>query len=181
MTSTADAFVLALGAQTPWFARPLGLRLPVYPLKGYSLTLPVTGAAPSVSVTDFKRKVVYAPLDGPTGRQLRVAGMADIAGHSMRPDPVRVRQLVAEARAAFPRSHRLQRVASLTCSRGRDCVRRRRRARRSWARTPIGGLYVNCGQGALGWTLALASGRVVADAIAGRKSEISLEQFTLTD
>ena len=47
-------------------------------------------------------------------------------------------------------------------------------------RTPIGGLYVNCGQGALGWTLALASGRVVADAIAGRKSDISLEQFTLT-
>ena len=79
-TSTAEAFVLALGAKTPWFARPLGLRLPVYPLKGYSLTLPVIGASPAVSVTDFKRKVVYAPLEAPCGRQLRVAGMADIAG-----------------------------------------------------------------------------------------------------
>ena len=81
---------------------PVGVRIPVYPLKGYSLTLPVLGPAPHVSVTDAKRKVVYAPLDGPNGRTLRVAGMADIAGWSSLPDPARLRQLVAEARAAFP-------------------------------------------------------------------------------
>jgi D-amino-acid dehydrogenase len=174
----AEAFVLALGAQTPWFARPLGLRLPVYPLKGYSLTLPVKGAAPSVSVTDFKRKVVYAPLDGPAGKQLRVAGMADIAGHSMRPDPVRVRQLVAEAQAAFPEATDYRaRLADMQPWTGLRPATPK--GSPLLGRTPIRGLYVNCGQGALGWTLALGSGRVVADAIAGRQSEISLEQFTL--
>ncbi|MEP7276908.1 MAG: D-amino acid dehydrogenase [Betaproteobacteria bacterium] len=174
----ADAFVLAFGSQTSWLALPLGLRLPVYPLKGYSLTLPVTGAAPRVSVTDFKRKIVYAPLDGPAGQRLRVAGMADIAGFSTRADPVRVRQLVAEAKAAFPAATdygaplpTLQPWSGLrpATPKGSPLL----------GRTPIGGLYVNCGQGALGWTLALASGRVVADAIQERTSEISLEQLTL--
>ena len=175
----ADAFVLALGAQTPWFARPLGLRLPVYPLKGYSLTLPVTGKSPAVSVTDFKRKVVYAPLDGPTGRQLRVAGMADIAGFSTRPDPVRVRQLLAEARAAFPEATNyelpLKQMQPWTGLRPATP-----KGSPLLGKTPVRNLYVNCGQGALGWTLGLASGRIVADAIEGKTSEISLDQFALS-
>ncbi len=176
---TADAFVLALGAQTPWFIRPLGVRLPVYPLKGYSLTLPVTGAAPAVSVTDFKRKVVYAPLHTPSGGQLRVAGMADIAGYSMRADPVRVRQLVAEARAAFPDAtdYRAPLPALQPWTGLRPATPK---GSPLLGGTPIRGLFVNCGQGALGWTLALASGRVVADAIEGIPSEISLQQFTLS-
>jgi len=175
----ADAFVVALGAQTPWLVRPLGVAVPVYPLKGYSLTLPVTGAAPAVSVTDFKRKVVYAPLDGPSGRQLRVAGMADIAGYSMRADPVRVAQLVAEARAAFPDA--TDYGASLRSMQPWTGLRPATpKGSPLFGATPVAGLYVNCGQGALGWTLALGSGRIVADAISRRPSEISLQQFTLT-
>jgi len=175
----ADAFVVALGAQTPWLVRPLGVAVPVYPLKGYSLTLPVTGSAPAVSVTDFKRKVVYAPLDGPSGRQLRVAGMADIAGYSMRADPVRVAQLVAEARAAFPDA--TDYGASLRSMQPWTGLRPATpKGSPLLGATPVTGLYVNCGQGALGWTLALASGRVVADDMARRKSEISLEQFAVT-
>jgi len=174
----ADAFVVALGAQTPWLVRPLGVAVPVYPLKGYSLTLPVTGSAPAVSVTDFKRKVVYAPLDGPSGRQLRVAGMADIAGYSMRADPVRVAQLVAEARAAFPDA--TDYGASLRSMQPWTGLRPATpKGSPLLGATPVTGLYVNCGQGALGWTLALGSGRIVADAISGRPSEIPLEQLTL--
>ncbi len=94
--------MIALGAHAPFLARPLGIRLPVYPLKGYSLTLPVSGASPRISVTDFKRKVVYAPLADPEGAKLRVAGMADIAGYGTHIDPVRIAQLIVEARAAFP-------------------------------------------------------------------------------
>ncbi len=106
----ADAFVLAAGTASGRLVKGLGWRLPVYPLKGYSLTLPVTGAAPRVSVTDFKRKVVYAPLETREGPRLRVAGMADIAGWSHEPDPVRLAQLVAEARAGFPRRGGLRRA-----------------------------------------------------------------------
>jgi D-amino-acid dehydrogenase len=178
----ADAFVLALGAKTPWLVRPLGLRLPVYPLKGYSLTLPVPPSAlsPKISVTDFKRKVVYAPLRVGDAESLRVAGMADIAGYSTRPDPVRLRQLVVEARAAFPRAtdygapiDAMQPWTGLrpATPKGSPLL----------GRTPIPRVFVNCGQGALGWTLALGSGRVLADAIQGRKPEVPIEQLAAAD
>jgi D-amino-acid dehydrogenase len=173
-----DAFVVALGAQAPWLTRPLGIRVPVYPLKGYSLTLPVTGSAPNASITDFKRKVVYAPLQGPGGPQLRVAGMADIAGHSTGADPVRLAQLLSEVRQSFPGATdyarplgEMQPWCGLrpATPKGAPVL----------GATPVANLFLNCGQGALGWTLALASGKVVTDTIAGRKSEIPLDGFSV--
>jgi D-amino-acid dehydrogenase len=174
-----DAFVVALGAQAPRLTHPLGIRVPVYPLKGYSLTLPVRGSAPVASITDFKRKVVYAPLQGPDGPQLRVAGMADIAGHSTVADPVRVAQLLTEVRRSFPGAtdyarplDELQPWCGLrpATPKGTPVL----------GATPIPNLFLNCGQGALGWTLALASGKVVADAIAERKSEIAVDGFSVS-
>jgi len=169
----ADAFVVAAGSASARLVKPLGLRLPVYPLKGYSITLPVTGPAPAVSVTDFKRKVVYAPLEGECGRTLRVAGMADIAGWSQVPDPERLRQLVAEARTAFPDAADyavpIERLAPWCGLRPATPL-----GSPILGPTPVSNLYLNAGHGALGWTLALASGRVVADAIARRPSEIPL-------
>ncbi len=169
----ADAFVVAAGSASARLVKPLGLRLPVYPLKGYSITLPVTGPAPAVSVTDFKRKVVYAPLEGERGRTLRVAGMADIAGWSQVPDPERLRQLVAEARTAFPDAADyavpIERLAPWCGLRPATPL-----GSPILGPTPVSNLYLNAGHGALGWTLALASGRVVADAIARRPSEIPL-------
>lgn len=169
----ADAFVVAAGSASGRLVKRLGLHLPVYPLKGYSLTLPVTGPAPSRSVTDFKRKVVYAPLEGEGGRTLRVAGMADIAGWSQTPDPVRLRQLVAEARAAFPDAADygvpIERMAPWCGLRPATPL-----GSPILGASPVTNLYLNVGHGALGWTLALASGRVVADAIARRPSEIPL-------
>jgi D-amino-acid dehydrogenase len=176
----ADAFVLAAGAASVALARPLGIRLPVYPLKGYSLTLPVTGPSPAVSVTDFKRKVVYAPLASPEGPRLRVAGMADIAGWSDTPDPVRVRQLVAEARAAFPRATDYAAPPDTfepwcglrpATPKGTPVI----------GATPFPNLYLNAGQGALGWTLALASGAMLADVVAGRPTAVPIEGFGLED
>ena len=175
-----DAFVVALGAQAPSLTRPLGIRVPVYPLKGYSLTLPVSGSAPQASITDFKRKVVYAPLQGPKGPQLRVAGMADIAGHSTRADPVRLAQLVAEVRQSFPQAtdygvpvSEMQPWCGLrpATPKGTPVL----------GATPVPNLLLNCGQGALGWTLALASARLVTDALANRKSEIPLDGFSVAD
>lgn len=174
----AEACVLTLGAQSPFLVKPLGLRLPIYPLKGYSLTLPASARAPRISITDFKRKVVYAPLDNEGTAQLRVAGMADIAGYSQQIDPMRLGQLVKESKLAFP---------------GATDYTRSTDAMQPWAglrpatpkgtpilgATPYANLFLNCGHGALGWTLALGSARIVADLIKGAKPAIALDGFTL--
>ena len=171
-----EACVLTLGAQSPFLARPLGLRLPIYPLKGYSLTLPASAQAPRISITDFKRKVVYAPLVNQGTQQLRVAGMADIAGYSQHIDPARLGQLVKESVQAFP---------------GATDYRRDTALMQPWAglrpatpkgtpllgATPYANLFLNCGHGALGWTLALGSARIVADLIKGAKPAIALDGF----
>ena len=173
-----DACVITLGAQSPFLVKPLGLRLPIYPLKGYSLTLPAASAAPRISITDFKRKVVYAPLENHGTAHLRVAGMADIAGYSNRIDPARLDQLVTEAKLAFPAA---------------TDYRQDTQSMQPWAglrpatpkgtpilgATPYANLFLNCGHGALGWTLALGSARIVADLISGIKPAIALDGFEL--
>ncbi len=157
-TIEADAFVVALGTASHPLARTLGLRVPVYPLKGYSLTVDVNaapGAAPHVNVTDAARKVVFARL----GQRLRVAGMAELVGENTQIPADRVASLVASARALFPDAS------------GYDEVR-------PWAglrpATPTGlpvlgrlrggpeNLWFNTGHGALGFTLAFGSAQRIA-------------------
>jgi len=165
----AEAVVLSMGAGSTRLLAPLGLRPPVYPLKGYSLTLPIRGAAPRISVTDFAKKVVYARLGG----GLRVAGMADLVGYDTAFDLARLDLLVRQAREAFPDA------ADWT-------------ALNPWAglrpATPtglpilgpvagLGGLHLNIGHGALGFTLAMGSARVVTNLLAGRAAPIPMEGF----
>ena len=174
----ADAHVLTLGSASPFMVRSLGIHLPIYPLKGYSLTLPAAPAAPRISITDFKRKVVYAPLDGHGRAQLRVAGMADIAGYSQQADPARLAQLFKEARDAFP--HATDYAAGPQTMQPWTGLRPATpKGTPLLGPTPYANLFLNCGHGALGWTLALASARVVADLIAARKTEIPLDGFLL--
>ena len=174
----ADCHVLTLGSASPFLVRPLGIALPIYPLKGYSLTLAASARAPRISITDFKRKVVYALLRNQGRAELRVAGMADIAGYSNRPDPARLAQLFKESQLAFP--------AATDYTPGPDAMQPWTGLRPATPRgtpilggTPYPNLFLNCGHGALGWTLALASARVLADLIAGRKAEIPLDGFVL--
>ncbi|CAG0999698.1 D-amino-acid dehydrogenase [Burkholderiales bacterium] len=172
----ADAFVVAAGAASGRLVSSTGLRLPVYPLKGYSITLPVCGASPRISVTDFRRKVVYAPLAAGDGPRLRVAGMADLAGWSREPDPVRLGQLVGEARAAFPDAADydapIERMAPWCGLRPATPL-----GTPILGASPFANLFLDVGHGALGWTLALASGRIVADAVARRRPDIPLDGF----
>jgi D-amino-acid dehydrogenase len=168
----ADAYVLALGTMSPRLVRPLGIRLPIYPLKGYSLTLPVGPdcLAPKISITDYQRKVVYAPL----GDELRVAGMADLAGYHDRLDERRLDTLINEVKAAFPRASRygyLRPWCGLrpATPKGTPIL----------GRTPFPNLYLNVGHGALGFTLSMGSARIVADAVAGRPAGIPLDGFEL--
>jgi D-amino-acid dehydrogenase len=168
----ADAYVLALGTNAPYLTKPLGIRIPVYPLKGYSLSLPVRDdrGAPRISVTDFKRKVVYARL----GEELRVAGMADLSGKRAVIDVERVDQLVGEVKAAFPRASDFSKLSPWCGMRpatpkGAPVI----------GATAHSNLWLNVGHGALGFTLALATGRIVADLAAGRASAVPLDGFTL--
>jgi D-amino-acid dehydrogenase len=168
----ADAYVLALGTNAPYLLKPLGIRVPVYPLKGYSLSLPITDerGAPRISVTDFKRKVVYARL----GDDLRVAGMADIAGRRAVIDSERVGQLAEEVRNTFPRATDFARL-------GPWCGMRPATPKGTpvIGATPHSNLWLNVGHGALGFTLALATGRIITDLVAGRAPKVPLEGFTL--
>jgi D-amino-acid dehydrogenase len=168
----ADHYVMALGTNAPYLVKPLGIRIPVYPLKGYSLSLPITddGGAPRISVTDFKRKVVYARI----GDDLRVAGMADLSGRRAVIDVERIDQLVDEVRNTFPRATDFSELKPWcgmrpATPRGMPIV----------GGTPHSNLWLNVGHGALGFTLALATGRIVADLAAGRPPAVPLDGFTL--
>jgi D-amino-acid dehydrogenase len=168
----ADAYVLALGTNAPYLLKPLGIRVPVYPLKGYSLSLPIVDerGAPRISVTDFKRKVVYARL----GNELRVAGMADLSGRRAVIDVERVDQLVDEVKATFPKATDFREL-------GPWCGMRPATPKGTpvIGATPHANLWLNVGHGALGFTLALATGRILADLAAKRPPAVPLDGFTL--
>ncbi len=157
----ADAFVLALGPQAPQLARALGVRLPIYPIKGYSITLDVAAqpsAAPTVSVTDAARKVVFARI----GNRLRVAGMAELVGHGLDIPPARIASLQASTQAVFPHTRGLPvtqpwaglRPATPT---GLPIVGR-------LAGAPANVLF-NVGHGPLGLTLAFGTAQRVVQAL----------------
>lgn len=159
----ADHFVLALGTGSPALLRPLGAswEVPVYPLKGYSITVaanPRPGAAPTVSVTDAKRKVVFARL----GDRLRVAGMAELTGEDWSIAPARIATLQATARDVFPEGGDYEHAAPWAGLRPATPT-----AEPVLGRLPRGpaNLFMNTGHGALGFTLAFGSARRVAAAI----------------
>jgi D-amino-acid dehydrogenase len=158
----ADAFVMALGSASHKLGRALGAYLPVYPLKGYSITVevdPSPGAAPTVNVTDSARKVVFARI----GSRLRVAGMAELVGHDASIPATRVETLAAATRAVFPHASKLEQLHPWTGMRpatpkGLPIIGRLQSA-------PPNMLF-NTGHGALGFTLAFGSAQRIAQALA---------------
>ncbi|MCB2108939.1 MAG: D-amino acid dehydrogenase [Rhodobacteraceae bacterium] len=163
-----DAVVLALGSFSPRLTRELGLNLPVYPAKGYSITAHVTksDAAPTVSILDEARYMVFSRL----GDRLRVAGTVELGGWSMDLDPVRVKPLLDNARETFPEASDYGEVAPWCGLRPAtpDSLP-------IVGATSFENLFLNTGHGTLGWTMACGSAKVIADLIAGRQPEIDLE------
>ena len=162
---TADRYVLALGSWSPALVKPLGLRLPVYPLKGYSLTIPITDAAmaPTSTVLDESYKVALTRFDD----RIRVGGMAEIAGFDLRLDPRRRATLEKVVGDLYPHGGDLARAEFWTGLRpatpdGTPVV----------GATPYRNLFLNTGHGTLGWTMACGSGRYLADLIALRPTGI---------
>ncbi len=160
----ADACVLALGSYSAPFLRPHGVRLPIYPAKGYSATLALEAdsIAPTVSLTDDGHKIVFSRL----GQRLRIAGTAEFNGYNLELNPVRCKALVSRAHSLFP-GLRYQGEPQFWCG--------LRPATPSnvplIGASPLPGLWLNTGHGTLGWTMACGSGAALADLILGRPPE----------
>lgn len=164
-TLTADAYVVAAGSYSPLLLKPLGIRLPVYPAKGYSATIPLgpDSVAPTVALTDDARKIVTSRL----GQRLRVAGTAEFNGFNLDLTPVRCQALMMRIGELFPelnpagepdfwcglRPTTPSNVPHVGASR-------------------YANLWLNTGHGTLGWTMACGSGAVLADLIAGRRPAV---------
>ena len=153
----ADRYVMALGAAAAPMARTLGVHLPIYPLKGYSITVELDGppsAAPRISVTDSDRKVVFARI----GSRLRVAGMAELAGYSTAIEKPQIASLMASTQAIFPGCSTF---AELNPWAGLRPVTPTARPIIGRHASGPDNLLFNVGHGALGFTLAFGSaGRI---------------------
>lgn len=169
----ADAVVAAFGSYTPLLLRQVGLKLPVYPAKGYSVTLPVGAAhtAPLTALIDDERKLVYSRL----GARLRVAGLAETIGYDTKIDMARALLVLDGARTLFPNAGDIGQAEYWTGLRPQtpDSVP-------VLGATPLKGLYLNTGHGTLGWTMAAGSARAVADVVGGRAPAISLTDLGIS-
>ena len=169
---SADAFVLAAGIQSRTLADTVNIHLPLYPLKGYSLTAPIREGdrAPEISVTDFERKVLYARI----GDKLRVAAMVDMVGEDLSLDEKRIAGLTRLVRQTMPHAANYDDIET-------------------WAglrpatpnSAPIVGptkypnLWLNVGHGPLGFTFACGTASLLADLMTGKPAPIPTEGLTL--
>lgn len=168
---TADAVVVALGSHSPVFLERYGIKLPVYPVKGYSLTIPITDAsrAPKSTVMDETYKIAITRL----GDRIRVGGMAEISGYTNDLGQARRRTLEHSVTDLFPGGDVSQAtfwsgLRPMTPD-GTPVI----------GPTKIGGLYLNTGHGTLGWTMSTGSARVISDLVSGRKPEIDATELAV--
>ncbi|WBV41839.1 D-amino acid dehydrogenase [Pseudoroseomonas cervicalis] len=169
---TADRYLLALGSYSPQLLAPLGLSIPVYPVKGYSLTMPVVddAAAPSSTVMDETYKIAITRL----GDRIRVGGTAEIAGYDLRLHEERRRTLLHSVQDLYPQGGDPER-AIFWCG---------LRPMTPDGTPIIGGtkypnLFLNTGHGTLGWTMSCGSGRLAADLVAGNRPNIQHEDLAM--
>lgn len=160
-TISGDAYVLALGSYSPLLARPLGVDLAIYPLKGYSITMPVKdpAAAWTTSLTDEAHKLVFSRL----GDRLRVAGTAEMNGYNTEINEVRCRAIVERVQELFPGAGDETRVKYWSG------LRPATPSNIPYiGRTHYKNLFLDTGHGTLGWTHACGSGRAIADIVSGK-------------
>lgn len=170
---SADCYVMALGSYSPALLKRLSINLPVYPLKGYSLTLPVRDSAhaPVSTVMDETYKVCITRFD----QRIRVGGMAEISGFDLWLNPKRRATLEKVTHALYPGAGDLSQASFWTGLRpatpdGTPVL----------GATPYPNLFLNTGHGTLGWTMACGSGRVLADLITQHTPDISTEGLALS-
>ncbi|MFZ6843946.1 D-amino acid dehydrogenase [Undibacterium sp. RuTC16W] len=167
-TVQADAYVLALGSYSSVMLRELGINIPVYPIKGYSITVPIIDAqkAPESTVMDETYKIAITRL----GDRIRVGGTAEITGYDLSLREERRATLVHSVTDLFPGGGDIAKAEFWTGLRpmtpdGTPIV----------GPTPFRNLYLNTGHGTLGWTMACGSGRFIADVVSNKRPAISTE------
>ncbi|MDL2410225.1 D-amino acid dehydrogenase [Rhizobium calliandrae] len=167
----ADAVVVAMGSYSPLLLKPFGIKLPVYPVKGYSLTIPITDAsrAPESTVMDETYKIAITRL----GDRIRVGGMAEISGYTNDLGQARRKTLEHSVTDLFPGGDRSKAtfwsgLRPMTPD-GTPVI----------GPTKIEGLYLNTGHGTLGWTMSTGSARVVSDMVSGRRPEIEADELAI--
>jgi D-amino-acid dehydrogenase len=171
-TLKADAYLVALGSYSPLLLRRVGIRIPVYPVKGYSITVPITEAsgAPESTVMDETHKVAVTRL----GDRIRVGGTAELAGYTLKLHEARRETLTHVVTDLFPRGGDVSR-AEFWCGLrpmtpdGTPVV----------GATRVPNLYLATGHGTLGWTMAAGTGRVLADLISGHAPGVDLAGLTV--
>jgi D-amino-acid dehydrogenase len=168
---TADIYVVCLGSHGPQMLKPLGIRLPVYPVKGYSLTIPIVDAsrAPESTVMDETYKIAITRL----GDRIRVGGMAEISAFSTDLPEKRRATLAMSVSDLFPGGD-LSRASFWSGLRpmtpdGTPVI----------GRAAFHNLFLNIGHGTLGWTMACGSARVLADLVGGRTPEIKASDLSI--
>ncbi len=164
---TADAYVLAAGIQSRTLAATAGIYLPLYPLKGYSLSAPIRAGhcAPEISVTDFERKVLYARI----GDSLRVAAMVDMVGEDASLDARRIATLTRQVHETMPNGADYSAISPWAGLRpatpgGAPII----------GATRYSNLFLNVGQGPLGFTFACGSAKLLADAMRGKATPFTI-------
>lgn len=168
----ADSIVVALGSYSPLLLKPLGIRLPVYPVKGYSLTIPITDAsrAPESTVMDETYKIAITRL----GDRIRVGGMAEISGYTNDLGLPRRQTLEHSVTDLFPggdvaKASFWSGLRPMTPD-GTPVI----------GPTRIKGLFLNTGHGTLGWTMSSGSARVISDLVSGRKPDIDATDLAIS-
>ena len=170
---TADSYVLATGSYTPALLRAAGVALPLYPVKGYSITMPVAddAAAPVSTVMDETFKVGITRL----GDRIRVGGTAELAGYSNTLREPRRRTLIHSVTDLFPHGGDVSRAKFWTGLRpmtpdGPPVI----------GPTKIDNLWLNTGHGTLGWTMSCGSGALLADLMSGKRPNIEHEDLAIS-
>ena len=168
----ADSYLVALGSYSPILLKPLGFNLPVYPVKGYSITVPITDAAsaPESTVMDETHKVAVTRL----GDRIRVGGTAELGGYNLQLREERRATLNHVVTDLFPKGGDTSKAEFWTGLRpmtpdGTPVL----------GGTPYPNLQISTGHGTLGWTMAAGTGRVMADLLSNRQPEISMDGLTL--
>lgn len=164
----ADAYVLSLGNYSPIIARRIGVDLPIYPIKGYSMTIPVGNhrGAPNMGAVDEDNLVAISRF----GDRMRVTATAEFAGYDTSHNPKNFEHMLGVARGLYPKGADYDRAEPWAGLRPMTPE-----GTPIFGRKGIDNLWFNTGQGHMGWTMAHASARITADLIAGREPAIPLE------